>query len=154
MAETALLTLSGTQQGAIPGDGPAGAIECLRFELGLAAKLDAAGRPTGGRHYDPLLVTKPLDRASPRLNQALLSNESVEGLFKFFREDAGARQHFYTVAITGARIIGCREILPDTLAPSSAGSPPLEELEFVFDHVEWTFVPDNVFSEDTVILGP
>jgi type VI secretion system Hcp family effector len=138
----------------MPGDGPAGAIECIRFELGLAAKLDAAGHPTGGRRYDPLLVTKRLDGASPRLTQALLANETVQGSFKFFRQDAGARQHFYTVKITGARVIGCREVLPDTLAPSSAGRPPLEELEFVFDQVEWTFEPGGVTTQDTGILGP
>src|SRR5690349_19452840 len=94
MAETALLTLSGAMQGAVPGDGPAGEIECVRFELRLAAKLDAAGHPTSGRHYDPLLITKRLDGASPKLTQALLTGETVQGSFKFFRQDAGIRQHF------------------------------------------------------------
>jgi len=152
MAETVLLTLSGTQQGPLAGEGPDGAIECVRFELVLAAKRDAAGALAGGRRYEPLLFTKRLDRASPRLTQALLNAEIVEGTFRFFRQDGSARQHFYTVAIGGARIIGSRATVPDTLAPASAGRPPLEELELVFDDVQWTSVPGNVVTLDADIL--
>jgi hypothetical protein len=45
-------------------------------------------------------------------------------------------------------------VLPDTLARSSTERSALEELWFVSDQVQWTFEPDNVFSEDTGVLGP
>jgi type VI secretion system secreted protein Hcp len=154
MAETALLTLTGTTQGPIPGDGAGGAIECLRFAIGVAFALDDAGLPTGRRRYTPLRITKRLDGASPRLINALITDENVEASCKFFRQVGGAREHFYTVAVTGARIIGAKELLEDTLAPASAGRPPLEELELVFDHVSWTFEPDKIQASDDGILLP
>ena len=128
-------------------------IECLHYEQAtITAREAGSGMATGRRQYQPLLIRKRIDKASPLLAKALCENQAIEGVFKFFRPNPtgdGTTEQFYTVQIKQGRIASMRQIVPDTLVPATATEPPLEEITFVFHTIAWTYTEGGVTHEDT-----
>ena len=61
-------------------------IECLSFEDSVRTAREASsGMASGERTYEPVRVTKRIDKSSPLLAKALCDNEVIEATFKFFR---------------------------------------------------------------------
>ena len=127
-------------------------IECTYYEQGVATAREAAsGMATGRRQYQPLVVRKNIDRASPLLLQALTENQVIEGTFWFFRPSPtgdGTTEQFYTVVIRQARIASVRQFVPDLTVPLSANQAPQEEVSFVFQTISWTYTNGGVTHED------
>jgi type VI secretion system secreted protein Hcp len=158
MAETVHLFLkaNGTD---IKGDptqtslGRADSIECVYFEQSVITAREAGSSlATGRRQYQPLLIRKRIDKASPLLMKALCDNTVIEGVFKFYRPNPtgdGTTEQFYTVAIKKARIASIKLVVPDTIVPASSTEPPLEEVAFVFHTIGWTYTNGGVTHEDT-----
>ena len=128
-------------------------IECLYYEQAVNTARDAAsGTATGRRQYAPLLIRKRIDKSSPLLLKALCENQVIEGTFKFFRPNPagdGTTEQFYTVAIKQGRIASVKQVVPDTLTPATSTLPPLEDVTFVFNTIEWTFTDGGVTYQDT-----
>ena len=91
----------------IEGDGSAadesGFIECIALRDAVATDQAPTGRSMGRRHYEPIVVRKPVDRASPLLLQALSQNDTVEASIRFFDGEADAP--FFTIDVPAGRIV-------------------------------------------------
>jgi type VI secretion system secreted protein Hcp len=128
-------------------------IECITFQSqAITARERGTGMATGRRTYEPLTIVKRIDKSSPLLMKALCRNETIEGVFKFFRPNPagdGTTQQFFSVKIQKARIASVKQMLPDTLDPDSANFPPKEEVQFVFHTIGWTFEDGGVEYEDS-----
>jgi type VI secretion system secreted protein Hcp len=128
-------------------------IECVYYEQKvLTAREAGSGMATGRRQYDPLLIRKRIDKASPLLMKALVENQKIDGVFKFYRPNPkgdGTTQQFYTVEIKDGRVASISQRVPDTIVPASSTEPPLEEVAFVFSTIKWTFTDGGVSHEDT-----
>ena len=128
-------------------------IECLFYEQRIVTAREAgSGMATGRRQYEPLLIRKRLDKASPLLAKALVENAAIEGTFKFFRPSPkgdGTTQQFYTVVIKEGRVASLRQVVPDTIVPATSTEPPMEEITFVFQSISWTFTEGGITHEDT-----
>ncbi len=160
MANTIALTLTsnGTE---IHGDssqttmGRANTIEVLSLtQLSRTTFERSTGLATGRRYHEPILFTKIIDRSSPLLRKALISNEVVGGSFEWFRPNpsgTGTVEQFYTMAFAQGRVVSAKTILPNTLDPGSASLPPLEEIGLVFNQITWTFEAGGVEFEDSWI---
>lgn len=155
MADTISLKLTGAAQGLILGDNSettlerANTIEVLSLTQPLRSAFErGTGMATGRRYYEPIKFTKLIDRSSPLLRKALVNNESLTGAFKWFRDNNGTTQQFFTIDVSDARLVGATTRLPDTLNPASANLLPMEEIEMVFNTITWTFVPGGVTSTD------
>jgi type VI secretion system secreted protein Hcp len=134
------------------GVGRANSIECVFYEQGITTTREAGVMATGRRQYQPLLIRKRIDRSSPLLIKALCENQAIEGTFKFFRPNStgdGTMQPFYTVAIKQGRIASIKQLVPDTLVAATSSHPPLEEVSFVFNTIEWTFTDGGVTHQDS-----
>ena len=133
--------------------GRADSIECTYYESGIKTAREAgSGMATGRRQYEPLLIRKRIDKASPLLAKALCENQVVDGTLKFFRPNPtgdGTTEQFYTVAFKKGRIASMKQIVPDTIVPATSTEPPMEELTFVFHTINWTFTNGGVTHEDT-----
>lgn len=120
-------------------------IECLSFEDSVRTAREASsGVASGERTYEPIRITKRIDKSSPLLAKALTNNEVIEGIFKFYRPDpagSGTQEHFFTVEIREGRIASITRVSPDTIDPASANTPPTEEVTFVFGYIRWTYEP-------------
>lgn len=127
-------------------------IECLSFTDSVRTAREAAtGMATGERTYEPIRITKRIDKSSPLLAKALTNNEAVEGEFKFYRPNPtgdGTTEHFFTIEIKEGRISGITRVSPDVIDPASANEPATEEVSFVFGYIRWTYEPDGVEHVD------
>jgi type VI secretion system secreted protein Hcp len=130
----------------------ANSIECLSFSDSVRTGREAStGMATGERTYEPIKITKRIDKSSPLLAKALCNNEVIEGDFKFYRPNPagdGTTQHFYTITIQQARIASISRVSPDVTNPASASDPAKETVSFVFGYVRWTYEPDGVEHVD------
>ncbi len=145
------LTASGTK---IEGDstilslGRENTIECLSFQDSVRTAREASsGMASGERTYEPIRITKRIDKSSPLLAKALCNNEVIEGTFRFYRPNPagdGTTQQFFTIEIQEGRIASILRVSPDVIDPASATDPPTEEVTFVFGYIRWTYEPDGV----------
>ena len=130
----------------------ADSIECVSFNSGVTSAREAAsGMATGRRQHEPITIRKRIDKASPLLAKALCQNETVEGVFKFFRPNPtgdGTTEQFFTVAIKGGRVFSQKLMILNTLDPEEATEPPLEEVGFVFSTINWTYTNGGIEHED------
>jgi len=128
-------------------------IECIFFESGaITAREAGSGLATGRRQYTPILIRKRIDKSSPLLFKALVENQKIDAVFKFFRPAPtgdGTTEQFYTVSIKDGRIASMKQYINDTIVPATTTDPPLEEVTFVFHTISWTFTNGGITHEDT-----
>jgi len=128
-------------------------IECVFYNQSVkTARETGSGMATGRRQYEPLMIRKRIDKASPLLYKALVENTVIDGTFKFFRPNPtgdGTTEQFYTVVIKRGRISAISQTVPDTIHPASTSDPPLEEVSMVFHTISWTYTNGGVTHEDT-----
>lgn len=156
------MTVTGTKQGVIEGDtvqkGREGQIDCHYFQHKVESPRDSAsGQASGARAYESLVVRKEIDKATPRLTQALITNEVLsEVTLRFWRISnlssggAGTEQLFFLVELTGATVQSQNWFSPDALQTGSGGTAgPMEEISFTFQTITWTYVPDGTTTTDS-----
>jgi type VI secretion system secreted protein Hcp len=158
MAETVHLYLKANGQD-IKGEstqaslGRKDSIECLYYESSVrTARETGSGMATGRRSYEPLVIRKRIDKSTPLIYKALVENQVIDGIFKFFRPNPtgdGTTEQFYTVEIKQGRVASFKAFVPDTIDPASSADPPLEEITFVFHTISWTITNGGVTHEDT-----
>ena len=128
-------------------------IECLYFEQAVKTAREAgSGMASGRRQYEPLLIRKRIDKASPLISKALVENQVIEGKFKFFRPNPtgdGTTEQFFTIEVKQGRVASQKLYSPDTIVPATSTEPPLEEVSFVFHTINWTYTNGGVTHEDT-----
>ena len=128
-------------------------IECVYYEQGVITAREAgSGLATGRRQYQPLLIRKRIDKASPLLMKALTENQAIEATFKFFRPNPtgdGTTEQFYSVNFKQGRINSIKQYLPDTIVPATSTDPLMEEVTFVFHTIGWTYTNGGITHEDS-----
>ena len=152
------LTINGVQ---VEGEseqtslGRAQSIECVYYHQAIDTPSQiSSGKGTARRQYGPLLIRKRVDKASPLIARALIQNSVVDAVFKFFRtRQDGTLEQFYTTQIRQARIASFSQYVPDVLEPATASEPPLEEVTFVFQSIEWTHSNTGVTYQDSWLHG-
>ena len=132
-------------------------IECYTFEHSVRIAAQAgSGMATGRRQYEPVVIRKSIDKASPLLMKALCNNEVIDCKFLFFRPNPtgdGTTEQFYTVRLKNARISSIRQFVPDVLQAGAAKLPPLEEVAFTFSNIIWLYNNGGVTHEDSIGRG-
>lgn len=128
-------------------------IECVTFHMGAHTAREAgSGLATGRRQYEPIVIRKRIDKASPLLAKALCENQVVEGAFKFYRPNPtgdGTTEQFYTIEIKKGRVSGIQIYNPDSVEPASSNLPAMEEVSLVFHTITWTYTNGGVSHQDT-----
>lgn len=125
---------------------PGSAIEVSYYESSvLTAREAGSGMATGRRQYQPILIRKRIDKASPLLMRGMTQNQVGEVEFRFYRPNAstGASEHFYTVRLQNASISSIRVI-------QEAGAEPVEEIAFLFQTITWIDPINRVEHEDSL----
>ncbi len=135
-AETVHLFLKGSKTASFNPDSKSGAFLAQANLASIKSPRDAAsGQATGRRTYEPITFRKRIDKSTPLLFQALVTNEQIkEATFSFFRAGGGGQVEVYGVAkLTDAKIKNIRKV------PSrGAAAPEWEEITFVFQKITWT----------------
>lgn len=155
MALNAYLTATGQKQGVIKGGvtqkGREGSIAVYAVEHAVVSPRDAgSGLPTGKRQHKPLVVVKEIDKSSPLLAKALVTNENLtEVVLKFFSPNLnGMEINSYTVRLTNAAIASIQTDMQNNKTEPGTKLPVLEQLSFTYQKIEWTWLDGNVTSSD------
>jgi type VI secretion system secreted protein Hcp len=129
-------TATGQKQGAITGDGPNGAMILIGLSHAIVSPRDAAsGLPTGKRMHKPFVITKELDKSTPKLITTLTTNENLtEVKFSFFR--GSSTTPYLTVKLTNANIASWTQ---------TGGT---EQIGFTYQKITWTWVDGGITAQD------
>jgi type VI secretion system Hcp family effector len=58
-------------------------------------------------------------------------------------------EHFYTVRLGDAHVASVKQISEGTSARGEPAPPPMEEIEFAFQEIEWTYETGGVTYKDS-----
>ena len=130
----------------VEGPGPQGSIECLIYEDNVVSPTEASsGMQSGRRQYDPVKITKRIDKTSPLMHRALSNNENMEIIISFYKLiDLGAVE-FYTIKLFDAKLAGIKTA---NVELPGGKTELLEEYSFVFRTIEWTWEESGVSHID------
>lgn len=155
MALNAYLQLKGQQQGDIKGSvtqkGREGKIAVMAFNHEVLSPRDpATGQATGKRVHTPFVITKEIDMSSPPLYSALVNNETITSweLQCFAASVKGVEMNNYTVTLTNASIVDIRSIMLNNKVVENSKMPLMEEVSFVYERIEWTWVAGEITASD------
>jgi type VI secretion system secreted protein Hcp len=156
MTMTAFLKLTGDKVGDVKGSARQKGREFLISVIGFdhivhaerygdADPLGKTGMPTSKRRHGALVVTKEIDRATPKLHQAHAQND----VFKTFSlhcwrvPPAGggpkgiAEENHWTIHLANARIAAIRTVMKNVRLPANSALPEMEEVEFTYDAIDY-----------------
>ncbi len=161
MALDAYLTMTGDVQGRIEGSvllkGREKTIAVYGWTHEVVSPRDAAsGMSTGKRQHRPLIITKPVDRATPLLFNILTNNENISR----WRLDcwqpsvsgrgaaSGREVQFYTVELVNASIAEIRTEQLNNKYPENVNHELREHVAFTYQRITWTWHDGSVTAED------
>lgn len=106
------VSIQGRTQGLILGDntarGQEGTIIALALTSNIEVPFDAvSGAPTGSARRGPLGIVKNFEKSTPKLFQALVSNEPLTSVvIRFYTQDTtGALRNNFTIELSDAIIV-------------------------------------------------
>jgi type VI secretion system secreted protein Hcp len=131
------VSFKGVKQGQIKGgDGTSQLMDVTHFTADLKSPRDiASGQASGKRQYQPIIIRKLTDAASPLLLQACATNETLsEVIFTLY--GAGGTTPKTTVKLTNA---SCAELAHDDTQ---------ETISLTFQKITWTYIDGGITAED------
>ena len=129
-AVDATMTVTGQKQGSFT----ASPMVLIGLSHEIVSPRDAAsGLPTGKRQHKPLVITKQIDKATPLLLNALVTNENLTQVLIGLRQGG---QQVATIKLTNASIAGRVQ----------RGST--ESISFTYQKIEWTWIDGGVTATD------
>jgi type VI secretion system secreted protein Hcp len=160
-ALNAYLTLKGRTQGEIRGSstqrGRENRIVVIAFEHELKVPVDTpTGRQAGRRQHGHLTITKEIDRTTPLLYETMRTGEELtEFELQCWKPGVSAasgtaaeKQH-YTIRLTGARVVGIKQQMPNTRDPDLRRYESFEEVSFSYETITWTWTDGGITATDT-----
>ena len=150
------LTVTGNTQGAIDGSCTIKGhektmlIQAVEHMIEIP-KSPQTGLPTGKRVHGALTLTKELDKASPKLFQALTSGEQLSSVkLLYYRiSPAGKEELYYTTELKNAIITHIRTFVPNCLMPVNKTMGHMEAVAFTYETIVDTWTPDGIEAEDS-----
>lgn len=126
----ATLTVQGAKQGFIAGGRGQKPIVPLGFEHEVKAPRDVAtGQASGRRQHQPLTIIKQIDKTTPLLFRALVSNENLPMVVLHVQM---AMDESYEIKLTNA-------VISDVKQHMDRDAVAYEEISFVYQKIEWTY---------------
>ena len=124
--------------------GREGDIAVVAMRHGVQSEVDPkTGQPTGDRLHGLLTIVKNLDFATPELHEAHRSGrELTDWVLRFFHlPRSGPEAHYFTIALTKAKIAAIRLVMPTTAEPDMASVHEYEEVDFAYESIGWGTPP-------------
>jgi type VI secretion system secreted protein Hcp len=121
-------------QGDVTAAGYEGQIELMSFSHGLSLPQSTTDGVSGKLSVTEITVTKATDRASVRLIEAaVMGKVFAKARIAFASSDQDRFVAYLVVDLTNARV--------SSVATSSGGDRPVEQLSLVCEQIRWTFEP-------------
>jgi len=94
--------------------------------------------------HQTVILTKLLDKATPRLLRAMDTNEQLTVQFRFFRpnpDGSGTEQEYYEVLLEEARLVSIEPLKARTDIVDTANLPDTERIRFSYGQITVTWHP-------------
>ena len=116
------------------------------------------GTFSGFTQHKPFTIIKAVDKSSPLLYAAMAQNQKLSDCLIEFYTIRGAGTSgdtlFYTISLHNAFIDSIHFVKPNVKDTSLAAFAEYEEVSFVFETIEWTWIEGNIRGNDTVHTTP
>jgi len=148
-------TQGNISQGACEMQGREDTILCQGLEHEVSIPRDRqSGLPTGKRVHGAVTVTKVYDKSSPKIFQALTTGERLDDVtMKYYRiAPTGTEEHYFTVKLTNAIIVGVKAWIPNCLDPAKESFTHMEDVMFTYQDIVWTWEPDGIEAQDSWLV--
>lgn len=97
------------------------------------------GEPTHG----PCTVVKEIDKATPKLYEALAKKKKVNSVeLEFWRDKPGegGSEKYFTIKLTDCRVVHAKPFMPDGDTGDETTPPHMEEVGFAYRQIDWTWL--------------
>jgi len=97
------------------------------------------GEPVHGA----LCVTKEIDKATPKLMEALAKKKKINEVVIEFERDKpgeGSTEVYYSIKLTDCRLVKARPHMPTPAEKDKDTPPHLELLGFAYRQIDWTWL--------------
>lgn len=144
MARPGYMTITGKSLGPIQGSLKdsrlgEGLISVLAFRHSVDRHGEGQSGVLGGSVvHRPVEVLKPIDLASPLLNQALCEQDQLDVQLTWYQPDSnGQPAIFHEIRLQGAQLLSVTTEMPDCTQPQQDGWQYLERLRLVYRSILW-----------------
>ncbi len=154
MATIAYLTVHGQKQGDIKGGaterGREGSIAVISVAYEVDAPYDqTTGAASGKRQHKPVVITKTIDPATPKLLQALVSNEVLTSVkIEFWRPAPEVVAPYFVMVLTNALVTNVTLSSSNDKHQEETGTYELEEFSLTFQKITYTNTETGDLAED------
>jgi len=97
---------------------------------------------TGGRHHEPITVTKSIDKASPKLQEASTSGKMFPKVVIEYEESGDGRTTYLKYELKNVMITSY------SMGGGAAGDVPMEEFSLNYKEIKVTYTKDKDTSKD------
>lgn len=127
--------------------GAAGSIQIAGFRNEVVSPRDAAsGMPTGKRQHKPFTITKPIDKASPMLYNAMLTGETIPSIELSAGNPAAQGGEYLKIRLEQVSVAG---ITASSGGAGAAGDQrPMEEISLSYGKITWTWADGTEYADD------
>ncbi len=155
MALNANLRVEGQKQGVIKGSvlqkGREDSILVIAFNHEVLSPRDlVSGQPTGQRQHKFLTITKEIDRATPLLLNAFVTNELLKKWeLRFWRPmPSGIDKQFFTIQLLNASITDIKMEMLNNAYPENLNHKECEHISFSYQKISWTYEEGALTAAD------
>lgn len=109
----------------------------LGHELNLSFD-SGSGQITGTLQHSPLIISKYIDKSSPKLYQACANREGLDTVKLYFYRvnSSGVDELYYTIELKNAKIVNIRTAFPN-----------IEQISIIYETIRWTWEIDGIEFE-------
>ncbi len=111
----------------------------------------ATGQASGKRQHSPLVIVTHIDKATPKLYQALVTDENLPNVeLDYWKTNSdGSQNMYFTIKLTNARISSINFTNQNSADhPSSDTFGEYVEISFTYQKIEWTWTDGGITAQD------
>lgn len=135
----------------IPGGvmkvGLEGTSELIELDHLIIRNIDpSTGLPSGRIQHLPITVTKEIDEATVILHERMTRNQIISTMkLLWFRNNrqTGEEEGYFEINLTNASVVSMETFVPLTLIPENVVFGHMERVSFVYETIEWIWIPDG-----------
>ena len=130
---TGTIAITGQHQGQFQGpNGTTIPINAVGHEI-VSPRDAASGLPTGKRQHKPFVITKQIDKSTPLIMGALVTNENLTSVLIGMLRNGN---QVMTIKLTNASI-------SDRVQKGDS-----ETISFTYQKIEWTWIDGGISAQD------
>ncbi|MFH1096360.1 MAG: Hcp family type VI secretion system effector [Candidatus Desantisbacteria bacterium] len=156
MPMPAYMDLGSEIPGSVTVAGRENQVEILAFSHRLFMPTDVKdGTAAGTRKHESLIVTKNTDKSSPKLYEYLCNGKKIPlvVIHWYMIDSGGQEKEYFAHKLTNARIVAIKPWMPNVDDKATETYKHMEEIEFRYEKITWTYLDGNVEYSDSWLEG-